>query len=208
MSDHSAGTSTDAITIDGRSERRNRGREQVLDAAIQLFSQGNLDPTPEQVAALAGVSGRTVYRYFEDRSSLMRASIERHFERIEPLAAIPQLGEGTLVERVDAMLNARIRLFTEVAAAYRAAHAKAPFDPILSERLDFTRAALSQQVELQFSLELDAFDPGLRPVRLAAVDLLLSLESLVALITHRGHSPTAAAAVISEAVFMLLQPIN
>ena len=136
--------STPTTAVDGRTARRSRGMDQVLDAIIELFTEGNLDPSPEQVAALAGVSGRTVYRYFEDRNALVRAAIDRHFEGIAPLAQVPQLGEGTLEERIDRLVAARVRLFDAVGAAYRAASAKAPTDELnrwsCSSRPSWTRS--------------------------------------------------------------------
>ena len=50
---------------DGRLARRDRNRIAVLDAAIELFAEGVLDPTPDDVATRAGISARSVYRYFE-----------------------------------------------------------------------------------------------------------------------------------------------
>jgi len=196
-------TSPTAI-VDGRRARRDRGMNQVLDAMIDLFTQGNLDPTPEQVAALAGVSGRTVYRYFEDSTALMHAAIDRHFERISPLTVIPQLGAGTLDERIARLVSARVRLFDAVASAYRAASAKAPTDPILADRLDFTRGAMREQVEMQFSNELDALDPSVRATRAAGIELLVAFESVDCLRSIRGLSSRATQAILTDALGALL----
>jgi len=177
---------------------------QVLDAIIELFTEGNLDPSPEQVAALAGVSSRTVYRYFEDRTQLARAAIDRHFESIALLAEVPQLGEGTLNERIDRLVAGRVRLFDAVAAAYRAASAKAPTDELIADRVAFTRAALRKQVLLQFQTELDALGPVQGATRAATVELLLSLESLDALRRTRGLSAAETKAVLTDALAELL----
>lgn len=190
--------------VDGRTARRSRGMTQVLDAIIELFTEGNLDPSPEQVAALAGVSGRTVYRYFEDRNALVRAAIDRHFEGIAPLAQVPQLGEGTLEERIDRLVSARVRLFDAVGAAYRAASAKAPTDELIADRVSFTRAALREQVELQFQAELDALVASQRAARATAVELLLSLDSLDALRRTRGLNLEQTTAVLAEGLTALL----
>ncbi len=191
---------------DGRTARRDRGRTQVLDAAIELFTEGTLEPTPEQVAVLAGVSSRTVYRYFEDRAALLRASIDRHFERIEPLATIPHLGEGTLDERIDTLVRARVRLVDAVSAAHRAASVRAMSDPVIAERLDFVRAALREQTELQFSAELDPLGPDVRAVRATAIDLLTGIESIDALRRNRGQSVRATRAVLADSLGALLRP--
>jgi len=73
---------------DGRSARRDRNRLAVLDAVIELFSEGVLEPTPDDVAARVGLSARSVYRYFVDRDALLRAAIDRSFERVMPLYLI------------------------------------------------------------------------------------------------------------------------
>lgn len=189
---------------DGRHARRARGKDQVLDAIISLFTEGNLDPTPEQIAERSGVSARTVYRYFEDRAALVRAAIARHFEGIAPLAELPHLGEGTLEDRIDRLVTTRVRLFDAVAAAYRAASAKAATDPTIAERLAVARAALGEQAELQFQTELDALGDKDRTVRAAAVELLLSLDSLDGLRRTRGLSADQTAAVLTDALRALL----
>lgn len=191
--------------VDGRTARRSRGMDQVLDAMIELFTDGHLDPSPEQVAALAGVSGRTVYRYFEDRTALVRAAIDRHFEGIAPLAEVPGLGEGTLDERIGRIVATRVQLFDAVAAAYRAATAKATTDPILADRLAFTRDALREQVELQFQSELDALGADHRAARATSLELLLSLGSLDGLRRTRGLSAEQTNAVLADALTALLE---
>ena len=196
--------STPTTAVDGRTARRSRGMDQVLDAIIELFTEGNLDPSPEQVAALAGVSGRTVYRYFDDRNALVRAAIDRHFQGIAPLAQVPHLGEGSLEERIDRLVTARVRLFDAVGAAYRAASAKAPTDELIADRVAFTRAALRDQVELQFQAELDALDANPRAARATAVELLLSLDSLDALRRTRGLTLDQTSAVLADALTALL----
>lgn len=189
---------------DGRTARRARGKDQVLDAMIALFTQGNLNPTPEQVATLAGVSSRTVYRYFEDRAELVRAAIARHFEGIAPLAEVPDLGEGTLEERIDRLVAARVRLYDGVAAAYRAATAKATTDGTIADRLALTRVALREQAETQFQTELDALDDHDRATRAGAVELLVSLASLDGLRRTRGLSADQTTALLTDALRAVL----
>ena len=189
---------------DGRTARRDRGKDQVLDAMITLFTQGNLNPTPEQVATLAGVSSRTVYRYFEDRAELVRAAIARHFEGIAPLAEVADLGEGTLEERIDRLVAARVRLYDGVAAAYRAATAKATTDGTIADRLALTRVALREQAETQFRTELDALDDHDRAARAGAVELLVSLASLDGLRRTRGLPADQTTALLADALRAVL----
>ena len=64
QTDRDAVTGTDATQTDGRTARRDRNREAVLDAALALFTAGELEPTAAAVAERSGVSLRSVYRYW------------------------------------------------------------------------------------------------------------------------------------------------
>jgi len=87
------------VEVDGRTARRDRNREAVLDAVLELFSEGNLAPSPDDVAQRAGISLRSVYRYVADSDGLIRDAIERHTERIAPLFLIEDIGEGPFEKR-------------------------------------------------------------------------------------------------------------
>ena len=65
------------ISSDGRTARRDRNREAVLDAVLELFSEDAASPAPDDVAARSGVSLRSVYRYFDDMETLIRAAMAR-----------------------------------------------------------------------------------------------------------------------------------
>ena len=62
----------DEPTSDGRTARRDRNRDAVLDAVLDLFGEDSLAPAPAEVAERSGVSLRSVYRYYEDRDALYR----------------------------------------------------------------------------------------------------------------------------------------
>jgi AcrR family transcriptional regulator len=91
--------------VDGRTARRDRNSEAVLDAVRELFIEGNYTPTAEAVAARSGVSLRSVYRYFEDTEALFRAAIARRVAQAEPLFVFPDLGEGELDDRIARLVS-------------------------------------------------------------------------------------------------------
>ncbi len=74
-----------AATIDGRSARRERNRDAVLDAVIDMFTEGSLTPGPAEVAVRSGVSIRSVHRYFEDTDNMICAAMDRSRMRMVPL---------------------------------------------------------------------------------------------------------------------------
>jgi len=116
---------------DGRTARRDRNRDAVLDAVLELFAEGDLTPSAEQVAARSGVSLRSVYRYVADRADLMRAAIDRHIARVEPLFVIDHVGEGTFDERVERFVTARMRGYEAIAATSRASRFRAPTNDMI-----------------------------------------------------------------------------
>jgi AcrR family transcriptional regulator len=194
------------VVVDGRLARRDRNRTAVLDAMIALFSEGDLDPAPEQVAKRAGISPRSVYRYFDDREALLRAGIAHHLDSIWHLYVFHGIGEGTFDRRIADFVTHRVRLYETIAATARATRRRAGTDEILREQLEVTRRALREQIEKQFATELDAMPARTRRARLAAVDALCELEALDHYRLHRGFSATDTEALLADALRALLAP--
>ena len=55
---------------DGRRASRERNRIAVVDALLDLYAEGNLRPGAGEVARRAGLSRRSVFRYFDDLDDL------------------------------------------------------------------------------------------------------------------------------------------
>ena len=89
-------------------------REQIFDAATVCFDRYGLRrATMDDVAAAAGVSRKTVYNYFDNKSSLLSEVIEREARRVadEARAGLsPKLRAGDLVVEAElALLDAARR---------------------------------------------------------------------------------------------------
>jgi len=56
---------------DGRSHRRTRNREKVLRSFLELVEEKTGLPTTEEVAGRAGVSRRSIFRYFTDLDDMI-----------------------------------------------------------------------------------------------------------------------------------------
>lgn len=192
--------------VDGRSAIRDRNRNAVLDAVLDLFSEDNLSPGPEEVALRVGLSVRSVYRYFDDHDSLTRAAIARNIERVTPLFLIPAIGEGDRADRVTRFVDVRLRLQAEVGATVRAARIRATFDPLVAEDVDATRVFLRQQVERHFAPELSTGADVRDKARLAAIDALFSFESLDHYLVNRLLPTDEARLLLIDALDALLAP--
>jgi TetR/AcrR family transcriptional repressor of mexJK operon len=72
-------------------------RERILKAATDLFfDEGYGSTTIEAVAARAGISKRTFYDRFDDKSVLFAAVVHRIIEQIRPPAEVPLLAGADL----------------------------------------------------------------------------------------------------------------
>src|SRR3954454_15995344 len=106
--------------VDRRRLRTERGRQLVVDALLAYFDEGDPEPGAAKIAARAGVSERTVFRYFDALDSLAAAAIESQVARVGPIFAAP-VARGSLAQRVDALVDQRARIYDTTAVATRAA---------------------------------------------------------------------------------------
>lgn len=192
------------VEPDGRTARRDRNRDAVLDAVLDLFAEDALAPSAAQVAERSGVSLRSVYRYFEDTDALVRAAIERNLVRVRPLFLVDGLGEGPLADRVERLVASRLALHDQVGPLMRATLLHAGDNAVLAERLDTVRAMLGEQVQQMFAPELAALSAADRRGTAAVVDQVLTFESIEHLRKVRGLSRPAAATALAAAVVRLV----
>jgi AcrR family transcriptional regulator len=81
--------------------RAARQRERILDAAERCFIQSGFHgASMADVAATAGMSAGLIYRYFDSKSAIVKAIIERHIESDEckaiGLNSVADVTEGIL----------------------------------------------------------------------------------------------------------------
>ncbi len=89
---------TATTRVDGRHARSERSRQAMVDAVLDLLSEGNLRPSSSQIAERAGVTQRTLFNQFGDMDSLISAVASRQVQRFFKL--IPRAGDGTFEQRV------------------------------------------------------------------------------------------------------------
>jgi len=173
---------TERAVIDGRTARKDRNRLAVLDAVLELFTEGDLIPSPEAIAHRSGVSLRSVYRFLGDKRDLVQAAIERHLERVGPLFALEPIGEGPFAQRVEQFVTARLRLYQAIAPTARAAQARVrmratPASEVIKESLMARRMLLRVQLSRHFATEFGAFGQRADAI-LAAADALTQIETI------------------------------
>ena len=188
------------VEMDGRHRRRAANRDAVIQAVIELFEEGTAAPTVAEVADRAGISQRSVFRYFDDVDALMRAAIDEKFKEATPIGMLPAILPSTVVERVELLVDTRAELFEFLGATARMVRARQFDTPLIAETLARGRELLRRQVRFLFSAELDGEPDGV----LAALDLLLSFESWDLLREDQGLDVAAARGVLTTGAVRLL----
>jgi AcrR family transcriptional regulator len=89
-------------------ERRAERREQLLDAALDLFAaQGYLNTSIEQVCTTAYVGTKSFYEVFESREACYLALLQRTSERLEEdMVAVAQQATGNERQAVPRLIAA------------------------------------------------------------------------------------------------------
>jgi len=194
----------DQAALDGRAARRARNRTAVLDAAIALFAEGNLQPSAGDIAARSGVSHRSINRYFPDNRALLRAAVDRQIETGLPLYRLHAIGQGPFEARLDEFIRVRLEAYDVLGATARASSVMADTSRIVRNELAAVRDLLTGQVDRQFGPELAALPDDRREAARMAVDVLFQFESLDFYRRLRGLSQARAHELLARAVRDLL----
>ena len=186
--------------VDGRRLRRTQNREAVLDALAALFREGIYQPSTNEIAERAGLSPRSLFRYFDDVDDLNRAAIERRLERALPLVEVGVTADAPTLTKIEHLAESRARLFEAIAPEARAGRICAHRHAIVAERIHETRDELRGQIRALFAPELQ----GDRAALLPAIDALCSFEAYELLRYDQGLSRAKTTSALIAALTTLL----
>jgi len=198
--------STVTPLTDGRNQRRDRNRDAVVTALLELFREGRLGPSAEEIAARAGISVRSLFRYFDDVDALVRAAIARQQEHLAPLYALDVAPDRPLAERIEGFVAARVRLVRGMGEVGRVARTLAARQPLILAELARIRHTLRAQLADVFAPELDALPSAERRPVLAAADVVMSWESFDLMHNDQGLPVDDVEAAMRGALARLLDP--
>ena len=160
-------------------------REAILDAFLALAHTTNaVTVSIPAVAAEAGVSVRTVYRYFPSKDELQDAAAYRF--TTEALDGVGRL-DDTTVDDIEDHLTAMWSLFAQRIPALIAEHSTPAGRDLRSTRLPGSRELVRRQAGIDLSDD--------------DVDLLvavLSSSMFLELVDRMGHDPSHAAALATR----------
>src|SRR5438270_11309021 len=133
MSSTEPDTSASA-TVDGRRQRTQITRKNIIDAAIALQNEGNMRPSMQQISERAGVSLRTAFQHFPEKHQLTRAVLDAltRLNRVDPPP--PELARHSALEaRTKHSLDIRVPQPEPLTPHRRASNATIATSPMLQK---------------------------------------------------------------------------
>lgn len=192
------------LVADGRNARRQANRRAVLDALVAFLNEGVLEPTVDELIKRAGVSERSLFRYFDGLEDLRAAAVTHAFGDVAHLLQVPASVPGPLPARIRALVNRRLDLFEAIAGVARLARARELEVPNTAVRIQRFREQLMAQVAVQFAPELERLAKAEAERVLMACTVLLSFESWDAQTRGYGRSRAKVRATLVGALSAIL----
>lgn len=166
-----------ATSTDGRHQRRHRNREAAIDALMAILDEGSFTPTAAEVAERAGLSARSMFRYFEDVADLHSEAITRLSRRFAPeLQTLSLDPTRPLAERTLDAAKALDRIYHMVRTAALAARVRAPDHPDVAAQMRLARSVMRGYLSETFQPELKARRGAARQNLLAAIEVWATFE--------------------------------
>lgn len=126
-------------------------RERIIDTSTELFmNNGCKSVTMDEVASANGISKRTLYEHFKDKTNLLEECLVSMEEKMRELGERAFNGSKSIIEMVclehetqtDLVINMRIRFFEELKKFYPAL-----YDKMYGRFLDYHKVTTKKFLE-------------------------------------------------------------
>jgi len=198
-------TSIPVSAVDGRSLRRERNRQDIVDALLGLIENGETEISAALIASKAGLSERSIFRYFDDVNDLYRSVCDLAFSKEIEYALIDDVGIGSLDMKIENFVNQRVRIYTMNEKIAPAARSFAFKNPIIKNQLVVGRKLLRTQIIKHFAQELSVFDKQQQQVAVAIIDSLTTFEYYDMMRSDQKMSVQTIKSVLTESIRKALQ---
>lgn len=198
-------SSISASPVDGRSLRRERNRQDIVDALLSLIENGETEISAALIASKAGLSERSIFRYFDDVNDLYRSVCDQAFSKEIEYALIDDAGVGSLDMKIENFVNQRVRIYTMNEKIAPAARSFAFKNPVIKNQLVVGRKLLRTQIIKHFAEELSVFDKQQQQVAVAIIDSLTTFEYYDMMRSDQRMSVQAIKSVLTESIRKALQ---
>ena len=187
-----------AQEADGRKHRSQKSQMLIVNAMLELVAKGNLEPSADQIAEIAKVGRRSVFRHFSDMDTLYREmnnSITATMGSIVPQPFLAADWRGRVLELVDRRAAGfeKMKPFLLAGQVHR-------------HRSAFLKTAHAQFVGILRNILMAILpkDAARDAVLVEALDMLLSFESWNRLREDQGLSIAKSKRVLKQAIESLL----
>jgi AcrR family transcriptional regulator len=190
---------TTAREADGRKHRSQKSQVRIVNAMLELVAQGNLEPSADQIAEIAEVGRRSVFRHFSDMDTLYREMTDSIAATmgsvvLQPFEAADWAGQ--VLELVDrrAMGFEKMKPFLLAGQVHR-------------HRSPSLKTSHAQFVEMLRKILLAILPKQIagNDVLVEALDMLLSFENWSRLREDQGLSVAKSKRVLKQAIQSLLE---
>lgn len=188
---------------DGRTARRLRSREAVIEAFLSLTIETGRSPSAADIAARSGVSLRSVHLHLAD-ADFMSSLIARSAAKDMSTFQVADLGNGPLAERIDRLVSVRVKGIAAATQLIRASVTMFDKYPDVRANYDRQRSLLRMQTKQQFSIELARLTKRDAEHLHDAIDVLTQIESVRYQLEVLGRTPAQTIAAITSALHRLL----
>lgn len=162
---------------DGRVARSERNTDAIIKALRRLYARGQYTPTVEEVAALAGVTRRSVYNRFPDTDSIAQELGNRQLEAFGHLHYRIPAAEQPLSGRIHEFIAQRLELYEAVAPVRRAALVNAHRSGAIRKQLRSLAHYGARLLTETFAPELASLPQIEQTALIHALDLSCSFEA-------------------------------
>jgi AcrR family transcriptional regulator len=118
-----------AATREGRRQRRDKARAEVVRGALELAERGAFrDLTVDEIARSAGLSRSAFYTHFRDKHDLLLEAVAEVAEELYAMADRWWSGQGPPADRVRESLEGVVGVYAEHASLLRIANEVSTYD--------------------------------------------------------------------------------
>ncbi len=192
------------LSTDGRIARRQRNRERVIEAYVELLREGVSNPTATDIGDRAEVTARSVYRYMREDDTLKADVAQRILVPFRAMSSVGDIGQAAFSDRVDAFVAFRLDLFVRTAPIMRTLLNGRKADDVATEAIEEAHVILRQHMANTFARELALLPSEQCHADLIALQTLLLFDSLEYL--HRYVDADDVAAALSRHITAVLDP--
>ena len=142
-----------------RQERSLERVKQIIDSAAELFDEiGIANATPSDIAKASGLTRTSLYRYFPNKASIIRALAERHMRALEQRFAAVS-ADATIEERIEFVVETYAEFYRQepgYMAVWSGVYSLPELKSIDQSALDFHSTLIQKQATSIIGSKFDA----------------------------------------------------